>query len=165
MLSQTLIWGSVVGLAHFMIIGLLYGNPLVDRVYKEAQDSEPGVRKWPSMPAYMVRQFLGTQVEIYILAGAYLWLRGLVPYEGYTAALVLGALFAGLRVYPRFWNMWIQSTYPNRLLAIELVNGFISTLVVTMALQLLVSLNRAHEKKNPTGPAAPATVPRVAPAG
>ena len=138
MLQQVLLWGLVVGVIHFMVIGALYGNPLVDKIYKEAQRTEPGVRSWPSMPAYMVRQFLGTQVEVFILSGAYLWLRGLVPFHGYTAALVLGLLFAGIRVYPRFWNMWIQSTYPNRLLAIEFVNGVISTLVVTVGLQILV---------------------------
>ena len=77
-------------------------------------------------------------MEIYILAGAYLWLRGLVPFQGYSAALMLGAVFAAIRVYPRFWNMWIQSTYPNRLLAIEFVNGIISTLVVTVGMELLV---------------------------
>lgn len=137
MLIQVLLWGLVVGVIHFMVVGLLYGNPFIDKFYKEAQANEPGVRKWPSMPAYMVRQFLGTQVEVYILTGAYLWLRGLVPFEGITAALVLGLLFAGIRVYPRFWNMWIQSTYPNRLLAIEFVNGTLSTLVVVAGMHLL----------------------------
>ena len=73
-----------------------------------------------------------------ILAGAYLWLRGLVPFQGYAAALVLGAVFSAIRVYPRFWNMWIQSTYPNRLLTIEFINGIISTLVVTVGLEILV---------------------------
>jgi len=82
--------------------------------------------------------FLGTQVEVFILTGAYLYLRELFDVPGDIAtALVLGGLFAGIRVYPRFWNMWIQSSYPNRLLVVELVNGTISTLVIVVGLSLL----------------------------
>lgn len=138
MLGQVLLYGLLVGVIHFVLIGLLYGNPFIDRIYKQAQAKEPGVRRWSSMGRYAPIQFLGTQVEVFILAGAYLWLRRYVPLSGFSCALVLGSVFAGLRVYPRFWNMWIQSTYPNRLLAIEFVNGIISTLVVTTGIELFV---------------------------
>jgi hypothetical protein len=67
-----------------------------------------------------------------------LWLRELIPVDGLQAALILGLLFGVLRVYPRFWNMWIQSTYPMRLLRIEFVNGLIGTLVITISLELLL---------------------------
>ena len=53
-------------------------------------------------------------------------------------ALLLGFLFAGIRIYPRSWNMWIQSSYPNRLIWIESVNGVLSTLAIITALELLV---------------------------
>ena len=119
-------------------MGGLYANPFIDKFYKEAQENEPGVRRWPSMAKYMPIQFLGTQVEVYILAAAYVWLRPLVPLQGYSCALALGGLLAAVRIYPRFWNMWIQSTYPRRLLAIEFVNGVISTLVVTIFMEIFV---------------------------
>jgi hypothetical protein len=57
----------------------------------------------------------------------------LIP--GYGGALALGVLFAAIRVYPRFWNMWIQTTYPTRLLVIEIINGTIGSLVVAFLLQ------------------------------
>ena len=135
MVIQIALWGAVTGLIHFVLVGALYGNPIVDKLYKEAQQNEPGVKHWPSIPKYMITQFLGTQIEVYILAATYIWLRPLVPFTGYTCALVLGAVFSGIRVYPRFWNMWIQSTYPNRLLAIEFVNGIISTFAITLLMQ------------------------------
>lgn len=50
----------------------------------------------------------------------------------------MGLAFSGMRVYPRLWNKWIQSTYPGRLLAIEFVNGIASTFCITLALELLV---------------------------
>ena len=138
MISTVLLWGAVAGLIHFFAIGALYGNPIVDRIYSEAMKNEPGVKDWPSKPKYLITQFLGTQVEIYILTIGYVWLRPLISVEGLAGASVLGLLFTLIRVYPRFWNMWIQSTYPNRMLAIEVVNGTISTFVVTTALHFLV---------------------------
>lgn len=137
MLTQVLGWGTVIGLIHFAIVGGLYGNPIIDRIYQDAQNSEPGVKQWTSRPKYLISQFLGTQVEVFILAIGFFWLRPLIAVEGIQGALLLGLLFAGIRVYPRFWNMWIQSTYPNRLLKIELINGAISTLVIICGLQLL----------------------------
>lgn len=130
MIMPIIVWGTVAGLIHFVIIGALYGNPMVDRHYQQAQESEAGVKKWESRARYLVTQFLGTQVEVFILTAGFLWLRSLIGIEGLAAPLLLGLLFTGLRVYPRFWNMWIQSTYPSRLLAIEAVNGTISTFVV-----------------------------------
>jgi len=139
-IGTALLWGTAVGLIHFLVVGALYGNRLVDGVYAAAMAGEPGVRKWPSKPRYMITQFLGTQVEVYLLSLAFVWLRPMVAVEGLGGALLLGLILAGIRVYPRFWNMWIQSTYPNRLLAIELVNGTLSTFVVVIALQLILRL-------------------------
>jgi hypothetical protein len=137
MLVSTILWGTVVGLIHFVAVGMLYGNPIIDRFYREAAGTEPGVKVHPSKPKYFAQMFLGTQVEIYILAFGFLWIRPLLSIEGWVGTILLGLLFAGIRVYPRFWNMWIQSTYPNRLLAIEFVNGILSTLVVVSGMHLL----------------------------
>jgi hypothetical protein len=137
MLSSTLTWGSLIGLIHFVVTGALYGNPVVDRIYQEAMRTEPGVRRWPSRARYLVTQFLGTQVEVYGLALAYFWTREATGSSGLTQAAILGLLFTGLRVYPRFWNMFVQSTYPKRLLAIEAVNGTLSTMVIVVGLYLL----------------------------
>lgn len=137
MLVSTLLWGTVVGLIHFVVVGMLYGNPLIDRFYREASGTEPGVKVHPSKPKYFLQMFLGTQVEVYILALGFLWIRPLLSIEGWLGTILLGLLFAGIRVYPRFWNMWIQSTYPNRLLAIEFVNGTLSTLVIVCGMHLL----------------------------
>jgi hypothetical protein len=128
-------WGAVAGLVHFVFIGAAYGNPLVDRLSAGLEASSPAVRKWPSQPKYFVTQFFGTQVEVYLLTTAFVWLRPLLGVPGWGPGLLLGGLLAAIRVYPRFWNMWIQTNYPSRLLAIEVVNGTLGTLVITSFLQ------------------------------
>ena len=137
MIISTLLWGAVAGVIHFVLVGVLYGNPFVGRFYREAAGKEPGVKVHPSKPKYFATMFLGTQVEIFIMAFGFFWLRPLVSFEGLLGSTLLGLLFAGIRIYPRFFNMWIQSTYPNRLLAIEFVNGILSTMIIVTTLQLI----------------------------
>jgi len=134
---SALLWGLVAGAIHFIVTGALYGNPVVDRIYQQAMKEEPGVRDWPSRARYLVTQVSGTQVEVWILAIGYLWLRPLIGVEGPLGSVLLALLFSGIRVYPRFWNTWIQSTYPNRMLAIEAVNGVISTFTIVAVLHFL----------------------------
>jgi len=130
-----LLWGAVAGVVHFIVIGILYGNPLVSRISEKAEATSPAVKKWPIKRKYFIKQFLGTQVEVYILTIAFVWLRPLLGFSGFGGALLLGSLLAAIRVYPRFWNMWIQTTYPTRLLIVEIINGTIGTLVISVFLQ------------------------------
>jgi hypothetical protein len=135
MLVTVLEWGAVAGVVHFVFIALAYGNPIVDRISAKAEADSPAVRQWPSKPRYFASQFLGTQVEVYVLTLAFVWLRPRVSTGGYVGALLLGSMLAATRVYPRFWNMWVQTTYPRRLLAVEVVNGTLGTLVISFFLQ------------------------------
>ncbi len=138
MLLDVLIWSLPAGIIHFIILGALYGNPFIDKLFVEAQKNEPGVRRWDSKPKYLITQYLGTQVEVIIIVFAYIYLRDLVPSQGIKTAVMLGGLFACMRVYPRFWNMWIQSTYPIKLLRIEIINGVIGTLIITIFIEIFI---------------------------
>lgn len=133
-MEKILLWGAAAGLAHFVVIAFLYGNPLVDGFSREA-NQDPTVKRWPSQAKYFVTQFFGTQVEVYIMTVAFFWIRPMTAAAGYLGALQVGALLAALRVYPRFWNMWIQTTFPNRLLLVEVINGTLGTLFIACFLQ------------------------------
>jgi len=132
---KTLIWGSLIGIIHFIIVGILYQNPIVGRFYKEAAGN-PGVKKWDSQRKYLISMFLGTQIEIYLMTIGFLFIISGLG-KTFSNTLILALIFAGIRVYPRFWNMWIQSTYPNKLLITEFVNGIIGSFVIVFGLYLL----------------------------
>ena len=139
MLLNILTWGLAVGVLHFAVVGGLYQNPLVAKLYHAAEE-HPGVKPWPDKKKYVLSMFLGTQLEVFILTAGYLWLRQLQL--GATSAervFALGGIFAALRVYPRFWNMWIQSTYPGPLLAVELVNGTLGTFLIVAGVEWLAA--------------------------
>jgi hypothetical protein len=134
MIANVLLWGALAGVVHFVVIAFLYANPLTDRLSRGLEQG-PAVRQWPSKPRYFLTQFFGTQVEVYLLTIGFMWLRPFVSIPGYAGALLLAILLAATRVYPRFWNMWIQTTYPFRLLVIEVVNGTLGTLAIISFLQ------------------------------
>lgn len=137
-LSTTLLLGLLIGVIHFIIIGVLYQNPFVARLYKEEEAKKsPGLRIWENKKKYILFMFLGTQIEIFILTFCYLFFKDYLPFSPLATAVIISGLFAAIRVYPRFWNMWIQSTYPNKLLAVEIINGIISTSVIVIGLYVL----------------------------
>ena len=134
MIADILLWSIPVGIIHFAVMGALYGNPFVDRIYMAAQAGGRGVRRWPSKPRYLITQFFGTQVEVIILMAAYLVFRP--QGAGLNSALIFGLAFAAIRVYPRFWNMWIQTTYPRSMLAIEAFNGTVGAFLIVVCTEL-----------------------------
>lgn len=129
------LWGMVIGIIHFFIVGILYQNPFVAKIYKNNEE-HPGVKKWENKSKYILSMFLGTQVEIFIITAGYLILRNAFTIN-IINTIVVALIFAGIRVYPRFWNMWIQSTYPEKLLKVEVINGTFSTFVIVFGLYLL----------------------------
>jgi len=74
MIFDILIWGFVIGIIHFFIVGLLYLNPLVAGQYEKGKKSS-AVRIWNNQKEPLLKMFLGTQIEIYILTTVYLYLR------------------------------------------------------------------------------------------
>lgn len=135
LLVNTLLWGMIVGVIHFVIVGILYQNPIVSKIYKSFED-HPAVKKWGNHNKYILSMFLGTQVEIFIITLGYIVFSMSLGMD-VISTLIIASIFAGIRVYPRFWNMWIQSNYPNKLLIIEIVNGTISTFVIVFSLYFL----------------------------
>ena len=83
-----------------------------------------------------VRRITFTQLSLYAIALVFVLLRQHFPVAGVPGALAFGLLVGAVRVYPRFWNMWIQTTYPRPLLAVEVVNGTLGTLVIVATLEL-----------------------------
>lgn len=135
MLFEILKLGLIAGIGHFVLIGLLYGNPPIAKQYANAMQNHPSLRKWNSLGKYRAVQFFGTQVEVFLITLAYLWFRPSFSGSSLAAVIALGAILGAIRVYPRFWNMWIQTTYPRNLLAIEIINGTIGTFAIVSILE------------------------------
>lgn len=137
MMTAILLGGLIMGVVHFIVVGVLYQNPWVAGMYK-AVEKDPAMRYWPNVKQYITTMALGTQVEVFILAAAYYYLRALFSQpESIMTAIVLSVVLSAVRVYPRFWNMWIQTAYPRKLLAVEAVNGTLGTFIIVVGLKFL----------------------------
>jgi hypothetical protein len=90
-----------------------------------------------STSGYLSKQFFGTQIEIWIISAGFLYLKDFLPFQPIETALILGLIFAGIRIYERWWNMYIQTTYPGNLLAIEFINGTVGTFIITIGLSYI----------------------------
>ena len=130
---QLLSGGVLAAVIWFLAGGVLYMNPLVAGFYREAAD-HPGVRRWASVPKYLLLQFGAILVQAVLWAFVYGLIRSALPQGVWAAGLTFGGILTVTKILPRLFNMAIQTTYPGKLLAVELVNGTIGSLVIGIVL-------------------------------
>jgi hypothetical protein len=129
-ISHVVLGGVVASIVWFIVGGALYMNPFVAKIFKDAENA-PGLKEWPNVPKYLGLQFTGG-----VLAQCLLWafvfalVKPALPEDTLLRGLVFGLILIAVKIYPRFFDMWIQSTYPSKLLAVEFVNGTIGSFII-----------------------------------
>ena len=126
--------GVAAAVAWFIIGGALYMNPLVARIYEQETQSSPAVRKWESITKMLIGQFVGIVVQGLLWAVVFAYLRPALPQGVLMAGLTFGLILIALKIIPRLIDMWLVTTYPARLLAVEVVNGSIGSFVMALIL-------------------------------
>lgn len=141
MLIQTLIYGTGAGIIHFLLVGLLYMNPFVGKMYTAEEGKNGALRVWENKKHYMILMFSGSMIESWLLCLGYQLLRGAFPKPASWATALACALILGLiRVYPRAFDKWIQTNYPHKLILVEAINGMIGSMILILAMRLLLGL-------------------------
>jgi len=133
MMVYTFLIGFLLSIAWFIAGGILYMNPPVANIYRKYED-HPGMKKWDNPIKYLVTMYLlGVLIPCMIFSFVFYFLSpiGILPF---------GLILVGVRIIPRLIDMWIQTSYPNKILAIELING---TILSFLASFLLFVLHRA----------------------
>ena len=137
-LLQVALAGFVASLAWFIVGGALYMNPMAVKLYKSYEGS-PGLKVWKNQPKYLASMYLlGILLPTMILAVAYYYLQPVFSDGIVMPAIQLGLILIGVRMIPRLIDMWIQSTYPGKLLVAEIVNGSILSFVGAAVLAWLL---------------------------
>lgn len=54
------------------------------------------------------------------------------------AWFIVGGILVGVKIIPRLFDMYLQSTYPNKLLTIEFINGVIGSFIMASVLVLTI---------------------------
>lgn len=137
MITQTIFAGFMASIVWFVIGGALYMNPFVAKIYKDAESSA-GLKKWASIPMYIGLQYVGILAQCLLWAFVFAFMRPVLPQEVLIKGVVFGLILVAVKIFPRFFDMWIQSTYPNKLLAVEFINGTIGSFVIGIAFAYII---------------------------
>jgi len=133
----TLFGGFSASVVWFIVGGALYQNPFVAKIYKDAEGS-PGLKKWTNIPKYLALQYFGILVQCILWAFVFAFIKP-VLFEGILLnTLFFGLILIAIKIIPRAIDMWIQSTYPNKLLAVEFINGAIGSFVIAAAISFII---------------------------
>jgi len=131
---HTLLVGFIVSIAWFIAGGILYTNPLVAKIYRKLED-DPGMKKWDSQKKYLMYMYLiGALIPCVIFSFVYEFISPI-------GILQFGLILVGVRIIPRFIDMWMQSSYPNKVLRIEFINGTILSFMAAFLFHVLQSVS------------------------
>ena len=134
---QTILGGFVASIVWFIVGGALYMNPFVAKIYKGVENS-PVLKKWLSVPRYIGLQYVGILTQCFLWAFVFALAKPVLPDGVLMKSLAFGLILVAVKIFPRFFDMWIQSTYPNKLLAVEFVNGTIGSFVISVVFAYVI---------------------------
>lgn len=135
---QVLLATGIASIVWFILGGALYMNPVIRGIYSRF-DTSPLMKQWPSVPQYLGVMFLGACLaQCFLAALAFALIKPALPDSIVGAVAVFGFVLIGIKIFTRFFDMWIQTNYPNKLLAIEFVNGSIGSLVIATVFALTI---------------------------
>ncbi len=128
-LYHTALSGFAASVIWFVAGGALYMNPIVAGIYKNMETS-PALKKWPSIPKYVGLQYAGTLAQCLLWSFVFSYIKTSLPETILLKTFLFGLILIATKIFPRFFDMWIQSTYPNKLLLIEFVNGVVGSFII-----------------------------------
>jgi len=135
---QGLIGGLIATVVWFFIGAVLYMNPFAAKWYKKYED-DPSVKNRKDMKSFLINTFVfSILIQCVIFAFAYQYIETLLPGTVLMNVLYFGIILVGIKIIPRFLDMWVQSKYPPVLLTIELINGAIGSFVIAIVFALLL---------------------------
>lgn len=134
---RILLGGFLASVASFIVLGGLYGNPAVAKIYKNAEKS-PALKKWESNPKYIFMQYVGMLIQCLLWAFVFAVVKPALPAAPLCAGLVFGLFIMVMKIFPRLFDMWIQTYYPGNLLVTEFINGSIGGFLVGLVFAYVI---------------------------
>ena len=129
---QTILGGFLASIAWFIVGGMLYMNPFTAKLYKKFENHS-GLKKWKNTKEYLLKMYLfGILSQCLLFAFVYSFIKPILPGTLLFNTFYFGLILVAVKIIPRLFDMWLQSTYPNKLLVVELVNGTIGSFVMAL---------------------------------
>lgn len=129
--------GFVVSIVWFILSTVIYLNPWVDRLYRRAR-RERVVHRWKTNQEMIWVLYVNILIQSILLAFVYLLVKGALGDSILSSVLFFWLMIFGLKLIPRFLDIWIETNYPRGLLLIELLAGAVSGLVAALIMSLMM---------------------------
>jgi hypothetical protein len=120
----TIIAIGIASLIWFILAGILFFNPIIDKIYNK-QATHPSVKQLPKSPKTIGKILLAVTIQTALWAYIYTIISPSLPGDKLEKGLFFGLIIALIKIIPRDTDRILLTTYPNIRMTIEFVIGII----------------------------------------
>ena len=136
---QTLFGAFVASVVFFIYRIVVYKDPAVTKLCR-SPGAPSALKKWKNVPKTIIFQYLIILLQCVLWAVVFVLglLFDVFPDGFYMKGFTLGLVMAIVNIVPIYFKMFIEATYPNKLLAIGFAKGVIGNLIMGFTLAYMI---------------------------
>ena len=123
--------------AWFLVAGMLFFNPVVDRLYR-TEEGHPAVRALPQGPKTIGMIIAAVFVQTLLWAGVYVVIEPALGDSLLSRGLMFGGILVAIKIVPRDIDRLLLTTYPKLRMTIEFVIGIVCAMVTGLTFAWLL---------------------------
>ena len=136
---KTIFGAFVASIVYFIYRSKAYKDTSVDKMRRDPK-APPVLKNWQNVPNTIIPQYLS--ILILCILWAVVFVLGLLfdvlPEGFYMKGFTLGSVMAIVNTVPIYLKMWIEATYPNKLLAIGFTKGVVGNYILGFTLTYMI---------------------------
>lgn len=122
-----------VSVTTFLFTAIYFGNPWVNRIYQKS--TKTGMLKtWKNQGGFYISHYLIILLQVLLFAWIFSAVTIHMATEWLNAGLYFGLFLFLIRTLPKSFDIFMTVNYPVKLLAIELVNGIVVSLIMGLGI-------------------------------
>lgn len=136
---KTIFGAFIASIVFFIYRTIVYKDTSVDKMCRDPQ-APAALKKWKNIPKTIIFQYLVILIQCILWAVVFVLglLFDVLPEGFYMKGFILGSVMAIVNIVPIYFKMWIESTYPNKLLAIGFAKGIIGNYIMGFTLTYMI---------------------------
>ncbi len=136
---KTILGAFVASIVFFIYRSVVYKDTSVEKMCRDP-GAPSALKKWKNIPKTILFQYLIILIQCILWAVVFVLglLFDVFPKGLFMKGFVLGSVMALVNIVPIYFKMWIESTYPNKLLAIGFAKGIIGNYIMGFTLAYMI---------------------------
>ena len=136
---ETIFGGFVASIVFFIYRSIVFKDTSVEKMRRNP-GAPLALKKWKNIPKTILPQYLIILIQCILWAIVFVLglLFDVLPDGFYMKGFTLGTVMAIVNIVPIYFKLWIESTYPNKLLAIQFAKGIIGNYLMGFTLTYMI---------------------------